>query len=291
MTQPLGYPPPNRVYAVYRYYTGYGGDFLQESILSVAPYVDRIFVFWTNRALMDTTSAVYKGEVYQFTDFENHRTAIADLEALGLGQRLVLIEDYVRDNMNQFTHLVNDLILPNYAKPSLILFVEPDHVFKEAALIDMFHEFNMKQLQVASTRQVELWRHGNYAIPERERLASVIWSLDGLDSIPPTGRHANPLDSRYGFQLLSSVYVHNFGFCMNPGDMLAKLLTGLAFSSAMGDDEPDPEWYAKWLRWTIDSSLNRDLEISKGCQSSITRANYYDVNNLPARIKVRYVND
>ena len=44
--------------------------------------------------------------------------------------KIELIYDHQDTNDNQLTHFVNDIILPNYEKPSMILFLEADHVFR-----------------------------------------------------------------------------------------------------------------------------------------------------------------
>ena len=57
-------------YAIYRCL--YGEDFVQESIKSIEPYVDKIFVFWTNKAWGNATECTYKGRLVRFPEkFDN----------------------------------------------------------------------------------------------------------------------------------------------------------------------------------------------------------------------------
>ena len=44
---------------------------------------------------------------------------------------VVKIYDHVPDPIGQFTHLVNDHILPNYERPDVVFLIEPDHVVLE----------------------------------------------------------------------------------------------------------------------------------------------------------------
>lgn len=266
------------IYAVYR--ALYGEDFIQESILSIIDKVDIIFFFWCDKPLANVSSCIYKGEKIDFPKkIDNIYDKVLYLKTL-YGEKIQIIYDYVENNDNQFTHLVNNLILPFYPKPDYVLFIEHDHVFRK----DQFDlalqtiEDN-KTFHAIGTRQVELWRTPLYRIPEREgRLSCVFWNLKILEKIPPTGKHANI--SGIGFM---NAYVHNMGFCMSEKNMYWKHLLSIGFSQAIKDSEPNELWYDKWKNWSL-SSGNKDLEISKGFESSIPYAYLYEVNELPELI-------
>ena len=269
------------IYAVYRLYTGYTDDFIQESVLSIEPFVDKIFIFWTHKALADCTSAIYKGQTYRFPENENTLVDVYDLCC----PKIIMIEDYVSDNTSQFTHLANDYILSAYNKPDMILFIEPDHVFRSDMFQQALEEFQKSGKVCASTRQVELWRYPYYvAVPERMRLSSVFWNMKNLNKVPETGKHANPP----GSVPFLNAKVHNLGFCMSEKNMFLKHLTALAFSAKLKDSRPDPNWYDKWLHWKYDSPMNKNLEISLGHSNSIQKAELYNVQELPEMIKRQY---
>lgn len=104
-------------YACYRVL--YGEDFIEESVRSIYNHVDKIFVFWTNKVLGGATWCLYKGQKIEFPEkFDNVIERLKKLQKSGF-ENLILIEDYVENNMNQFTHLVNDIVLPKYIKHSI----------------------------------------------------------------------------------------------------------------------------------------------------------------------------
>lgn len=269
------------IYAVYRLL--YGSDFICESVRSIDPVCEKIFIFWTNRALGNCTSCIYKRQTVLFPEkFDN---AIEKVQALN-NPKIVLVEDYMENNKGQFTHVVNDLILPAYTKPNCILFIEHDHVFAEEQLANALREFHGSGYVHASTRQIELWKTPFYCIPERKRLSCVLWNMKNIDTIPPTDRHANMFK---GTPFLNNTRVHNFGFCMSNEAMYWKHMTALGFSQKIGDSSPDPLWLDKWLNWEYtDPEKNSALEISLGYQANIKRADKYDVKDLPRIIKEKY---
>ena len=265
-------------YATYRIL--YGEDFIQESIKSIEPYVDKIFVFWTNKVLGGITEVTYKNEKIVFPNkFDN---VIEKIRELNL-DKIILIEDYVENNINQFTHLVNDYILPNYDKPKQILFLEPDHVFKQMQLEKFITLFEESDLMNSSCYQIELWKTPQYKIRFRQRTSSVLWNLSNLKEIPLTRRQADHKDMKF-----INAYVHNMGFCISEKNMYWKHLLALAFSSKIEDSVPNENWYEKtWLNWDFQNN-NKNLEIAKGYESLIPNAIRYNTYELPQLIKNRY---
>jgi hypothetical protein len=108
----------------------------------------------------------------------------------------------------------------------------------------------------------------------------MFWNMNGIEELPTTGRQAN------GKNLIHIPFnTWNFGFCVSPHVMYWKHLTSMAFSKIIGDDQPNPDWYEKWLTWKP-GILN--LEISQGYEHYISHAFEYNVNELPEIIKEKY---
>jgi hypothetical protein len=267
-------------YAVYRIL--YGEDFIQESINSITGYVDKIFIFWTNKVLGEVTQCEYKTEIIKFpSKFDNVISKIKELK----NPKVILIEDYVKNNMGQFTHLVNDYILPAYKKPDTIIFIEPDHVFHERQIIKAIQEFSDGNWPKhhASTEMVELWKTPGYRIERLQpHYGSVFWDFRNLNKCPKTQRHANQTQN---IPRMNAI-VHNFGFCVSDENMFWKHMTALGFSQIIGDSPPREEWYDEvWLAWTPEM---KSLEISKRFPYMIPRAVPYDVLKLPRAIRERF---
>ena len=277
-------------YAVYRIL--YGEDFIQESIKSIEPHMDKIFVFWTNKVLGHTTSCMYKGQKIRFpSKFDTVVKKIKDLKS----KKVILVNDYVVNNDNQFTHLVNDIILPNYEKPDFILFIEPDHVFHENQIGASLEEFkglvrSRPDLVHASTSYHELWKTPYYEAishPRRYRLGSIWWDMRNLKTVPKTHKHAQIPKPSTPPDFLQS-YVHDFGFCVSPQTMYWKHMTAIGFSQKIEDTPPKESWYEDvWLNWHPDTCQG-NLHMSVDYEYLIPKAEPYDVSKLPKLIKERY---
>ena len=263
------------IYCVYR--ALYGEDFVQYSIRSILPYVDKVFVFWDDTPWGDVQSCNYKGEQIVFP-----KKFDSTVELIGYMNepKITLLYDHRFNNVNQFTHLVNQRILPGYEKPDEILVIEVDQVFRKDEIEKAFTEFRECNLLCAKTRQVEVWRGFDYRVPEREyRTGAVLWNLRDLDKLPPTQRQAEG----EGMQSLQAK-VHNFGFAISPKVMYWKHLTALAFSQIIGDSQPNEAWLEdKWLSWHPETN-NSNLEISKGFEHVIPKVIPYHVALLPEEI-------
>lgn len=263
------------IYAVYRVL--YGEDFVQYSIRSILPYVDQIFVFWDDTPWGDVHSCIYHGERVIFPEkFDAAVERIQDMNE----PKVILLYDHRFNNVNQFTYLVNEKVIPAYGKPDELLVIEVDSVFKKAEIEKAFTEFRQRNLRCAKTRQVEVWRGFDYRVPEREyRTGAILWNLRDIELMPPTQRQAEG----EGMKILEAE-IHNLGFAVSPKVMYWKHLTALAFSQAIGDSIPNEDWLEdKWLTWHPKTN-NKDLEISLGFEHVIPEVVPYDVSLLPEEI-------
>jgi hypothetical protein len=161
--------------------------------------------------------------------------------------------------------------------------IEVDHVFREDQLKKAIDLALNADTPVVSTTPIELWKTHKYRIPERRRLCTIFWNMQNLDKLPNTQRHA---DIHYLKWI--DAYTHNLGFCFNKHTTFMKHITALGFSQAIGDDPPNENWYDKWLNWTVDGPLNKDLEPSKGFESNISHAYPYPFEELPETIREKY---
>lgn len=259
-----------KVYAVYRCL--YGEDFVQASIRSIDPVVDRIFVFWDDQPWGNTEHTVYKGKRVDFPKppetFDNVVQRVKDLN----NPKVVLQHDHRFGPLGQFTHFVNDLILPHYEMPDCFMFIEVDQVFRPDQLVRTMEYAG--SLQHCMTRQVEVWKGLRHRVPERPgRNGVVFWKMVGLNELPVTGVQGDACP------VVLDTYVHNFGFAVSERVMFWKHMTALAFSSKIQDSPPNEAWLEdKWLNWTPEMT---DLEISLGCERAIPRVIPYDPAELP----------
>ncbi len=267
----------NIIYAVYRCL--YGEDFIQESIKSISDHADKIFVFWDDAPWGNATECVYKGATIKFP--KKLDNVVEKIKGLN-DPKIELIYDHQDTNDNQLTHFVNDIILPNYEKPSMILFLEVDHVFRGDQIKKAIDEFMEKDYVFATTDQVEIWKGLRHRLTERpNKVGAILCNLSKLDKMPATLKHGGIL-----VMPKLSACVHNFGFALSEKIMYWKHLLSIAVSRKFGDGIPDENWYEeKWLRWDYESN-NKDLGISE--QDKNSRAIPYEVNELPGLIREKY---
>tara|TARA_R110002167_G_scaffold120232_1_gene298000 strand:- start:3020 stop:3871 length:852 start_codon:yes stop_codon:yes gene_type:complete len=251
------------IYAFYRIL--YGEDFIKESLESILPHVDKVFIFWTDKFFGDVTEVGYRGEIIQLPKkVDNVIEIIKGLK----NPKIELIYDHRPNNKNHFTERVNKYILPHHPKPKYILFMEPDFIYCDAeinlALIEM--ELLIDEgYYWFSTSQVEYWKTPRYlALRTSDRLAAIWWYLGNIDKIPPTGFHADlPWPFGLEFSYLES-RVFNLGFCVCDGTMYWKHLSSMAYAKLIGDSAPIESWYKdKWLNWKFDHYA-KSFGISKG---------------------------
>lgn len=263
--------------AVYRVL--YGEDFIQESIRSILPAVDKVFVVKAEKPWGNTRGVTYKGTWVPWPDeFDKTREKVLALN----DPKVEIIDDYWPTPKGQLTHIVNDLILPR-CKPMTVMFIEPDHVFSEEELEKTFFSWSLYSGTQASTRQIELWKTPAFRIHERPNRTSVVFHRVFGHPMGDTGFNGAS-EQPYRLQGV----VHNLGFCLSPQVMYWKHLTALAFSRIVGDSPPNEDWYEKtWLNWDLFRN-NQNLEISQGYEWTIPCASPYDVQSLPESIKARY---
>lgn len=269
--------------AVYRCL--YGADFIKESIDSISDYVDDIFVF---------ADSIPWGNV-QDVDYQGKKITIPFMIDYVLDEIMLLVKqgypihllfDHVYTPVNQFTHLVNDIIIPYYGKPNQIMFVEVDQVFRSDQIKLSIEEFFKGGYTCASTRQIEIWKGFHHRVPERKRTGVVFWDLTNMDEMPSTLHQANPHKMSY-----LSTYVHNFGFAMNPQTMYWKHLIALGYADKIHDSRPNPKWYEeKWLTWDFETN-NENLEISLGREHLIPYVEKYNQHDLPMSIQERLLHE
>jgi Tfp pilus assembly protein PilF len=267
------------VYAVYRCL--YGEDFIQESIASISDSVDKIFVFWDDTPWGEVTGCVYKGEAIQFPKkFDNVVEKIRELN----NPKIELIYDHQSAAENQLTHFVNDIILPKYEKPSIILSLEVDHVFRSDQIKKAVEEFIEDDCVFATTHQIEVWKGLRHVLPERpNKVGAVLCNLGKLEKMPATLRHGGVL-----VMPKVSAVVHRFSFAASEKVMYWKHLLSLAAAQKSGEIGPPEDWYEEtWLKWRYEPD-NGNLEIPEKDKTLFLKAIPYDVDELPEVMKEKH---
>ena len=266
------------IYAIYR--CSSGEDFIQESIRSVTDHVDKIFVFIDNTPWGNTNEFLYKGEMLEFpAKLDDVVEKITTLN----NPKIELIYEHPNTGSNQLTHLVNDIILPNHAKPSILLSLEADQVFHSEQIRKALDEFVENDYVFATTNQIEIWKGLKHRLPDRPtRVGAVFCNLSKLDKMPETLKHGGIL-----VMPKLSAYVHNFSFAVSGKVMYWRYLLSIALAQKTGEAVPYENWYEeKWLTWDYESN-NENIGLSD--QLQIERAIPYDVNDLPEPIKEKHL--
>jgi len=262
------------VYAVYRVL--YGEDFIKESIHSILADVDKVFVFWDDTPWGDVKSCIYKGEKIVFPKKVDDVVEVVKSMAC---EKLELIYDHRYNNINQITNLVNERIIPRFEKPEIVVFIEPDHVFKEGGFRKALHVFKESQNHQMTTEQVEVWKGFEHIVPPqfRKTRLSVVFTRLFEERMPNTGRHSN-----MGPMRRIPVPVYNFGFAVSEKSMYWKIMIAIAMSQKIGDSPPNENWYEdKWLNW---HEGIRGLEPAKGAENMIPMAVPHNRSDLPKSI-------
>src|SRR6185369_12401937 len=247
--------------AIYRIL--YGEDFIVESIESILPHVDRVFVVIAPRPWGTSTGVTYKGEWVSWpAKFDGVRDRVLGMDEPRVG----VLDDFWPTPAGQYEHIVNDLIAPHYS-PDEILIMEPDWVFSEQEAASTIAKWTAHpELKSACARQVELWR-------------TPTWRIQDRGFARPTPTLHRQTGGEHG--ALPSL-VHNLGFCFSESTMRWKHLTAIAFSAEIRDCAPNPDWYEKtWLHWHPGSN-NRNLEIALTLEHCIPSAFPYNIAGLPA---------
>jgi hypothetical protein len=270
------------VYRVAVYRSFYGADFIRQSLESIDPYVDCIFVCLAHKPFGKIESCSYAGYMIRVPNaIDNIRDIVNNCQS----KKIVVIDYYNSNPHNLWTDLVNNVLIPNHSlSADTLLLVEPDHVWHPNQLSAALEEFESGSLPCASSKQIELWHNIGYRIPERpERIGTVFWKLSKVGKLPET----RPSGVGAGFYFLKS-HVHNLGFCLSKEVMFWKHVLALNFSKIIGDTQPREDWYeSTWLNWHPVNN-NKDLDVSAGYEHTIPYAISYNSNELPPTIKALY---
>jgi hypothetical protein len=259
---------PQIVYAVYRAY--YGEDYIEASIRSVAEAVDKVIVYWTDRAFGDVTGVEYGGEWIEFPRPADGMVDIVRDLAAEL-DNVTMIYDHFGVPDNQWRHLIARTIDENQT-PDVIMCMETDMVWCHDQLRAALTEVAESEEPVMYASQVEFWKSTAYAIPVRPRPGPIFHRVS-VGVCDETHKNALPVDDRAA---PAAAICHNMGFAAGPALTRLKHLTALAFSATIGDSLPAEDWYeATWLAWDYETN-NRDLEPSAKHRHMIPRADKYD---------------
>lgn len=264
----------------------YGQDFIVESIQSILPHVEHVFVVMMAAPWGRTAGVAYRGEWVPWPkQFDATRERIC---ALG-DSRIEMIEAQKDTPWNRWGFGVNDAVRGGLGVDfDEVVILDPDCVFREDEARAAFAEWGSRlDWQWAHCEQVELWRTPAWQIQRpRSMISFHRGDLSLLDSPDPPG--SRPQSPKPTSHLLPGK-IHNLGFCVSEANMRWKFLTSVAFSPVVGESLPNQYWYEKtWLNWHP-ATNNRNLEISQGCESAVPCAVSYDVTRLPASILKRYL--
>ena len=170
-----------RRYVIYRCL--YGSDFVQESIRSVLPFVDKVIVVWGGKPWGGVDHCMYQGRRIDFPErFDDLPEKVKEID----DPKVEFVEFYYRNPINQCAVLMNDVVIPRFGKPDTAIFQMVTMVWRHQELEKALQEFEMSHYFCANSRQVELWRGLNYRVPERPRAACGFWNLRNIARMPPT---------------------------------------------------------------------------------------------------------
>lgn len=259
----------------------YGADFIVESIASVLPYVERVYVVFMQRPWGDTSGVEFGGKWISWPErFDDARERVAALK----NDRVVSIEAQKSSPWDRWSFAVND-VLGKVCDPSEVVLIDPDCVFSDVKAKQMFAEWEAHPEYVwAAPGQIELWKTPEWKIERPRSMVSLHrGDVSLLSSDARKRRGVNPPETHK-----LSGHVHNFGFCVSDSTMRWKHLTALAFSPVIGESLPNPAWLDKCWRAWHPTDNNRSLEPSLGCESAIQKAVPHDISDLPVSIKKRF---
>jgi tetratricopeptide (TPR) repeat protein len=269
------------VYAIYRCL--YGEDFVQESIKSIAGYVDKIFVFWDDAPPGNVTGCIYRGETVTFPKkFDDVVGKVRSLD----NPRIEIIYAHQDTADNYLTRLVNNIILPDHEKPAILISLEADHVFRDDQIRKAIDDFIEKDCVFATTNLIEVWKGLNHRLPERpNKVGAVFCNMTKMDKMPATLKHGGVL-----VMPKLSAFAHSFSFAVSEKLMFWKHLLSIGAAQKLGGSIPSEDWYEeKWLKWDFESN-NENLEIpEQGKEEQPLSAIPYDFNELPELIKAKHI--
>ena len=259
----------------------YGEDFLRESIASVRPHVDAVYLVLMRRPWGHTEGVIYKGAWVPWpAKFDRTREIAEEIQRTDPG--IHILDDDTFSPWNRWGHAVNDVVR-KACEPREVVILDPDCVFHEQEAVGAFADWDAHPEYIwGQPEQVELWRTPAWQVVRPRCMVTFARGDLGLLS--------DDVRKKRGVQAPATCplagIVHNLGFCVSERTMRWKHLTSMAFSPVIGESLPNPDWYEeKWLRWTPGT---RNLEVSIGSEGSIPCAVPYDVAGLPGSIRRRY---
>lgn len=266
----------------------YGADFIEESIRSVLPIVDHVYVVLMQRPWGNTDGVIYKGEWIPWPNrFDNTHERVMNMKEC----RVSVHDAQKRTPWNRWGFALDRVLAAHHLvrrEPlDEVVFIDPDCVFGDGEAERARREWDAHpEYTWAAPQHHEHWRSPAWRIERQPR--SMVRFIRGDLNLhkfpdPPGSRPMHRLPVEHALQ----ARVHNFGFSVSPQAMRWKHLTAIAFSPIVGESPPSESWLdEKWLAWHPVTN-NRDLEPAAGCAGAIPRAVPYDVTLLPAAVKKR----
>lgn len=234
----------------------YGEDFIVESINSVLPYVDRVYMLLANQTWGGAVKCTYGGrEIFYPEAFDRLPQIMRDME--GRSSKIKVIPAYNPLNKNMAQWALG--VISSIERPTRLLFMEPDMVWNTEQLERFFKIYNEGSMRTLTAGQIELWRKPNWRVPYRAgRASSFLWDIEAPD--------------RSGDIETTDAMVHNLGFCVSDRAMFWKHMIGLGISGPLRDSMPNEMWFERtWLNWHPITN-NRNLEIALGAESNLSHA-------------------
>lgn len=255
----------------------YGDDFIVESINSILPHVEQVFVVMMSRPWGDTDGVNYKGTWVPWpAQFDRTREKIAEMA----NPKVTVLESYKSTPWNRWGFGF-ECVAARCEGITEVMFIDPDCVFHDLEALRAFQDWEAHpEYAWASVDQIELWRTPAWRVVRPRAMVSLHRGNLSLlvANTADTRPLSHPLQGR----------VHNLGFCCSERNTRWKHLCSMAFSPVVNESLPNPDWYERtWLNWHPTTN-NKNLEVSLGCEHAIPRAVPYDVSGLPASIKWRY---
>ena len=266
------------IWAIYRIH--YGTDYLKSSIKSIEKYVDKIFIFYSERPWVITENVKYKNEIIRFPD--NPENIKQFITTNFTGDKFIIKNYECNTPLNQFGKLFDIACEITNKKPPYVLFMEPDMIFGKNQLKLLKTELKFKfWIRSLICKQIEIWKfdkekniRDTHRINLRNRrIGPVLWKVKNSDENIKTEFSGATKENKKNFSFL--VKILNMGFSFNKKTMFYKHILAIVASNKIGDSEPDENWFEKkWLNWNEDC---KNLEISKGSQHLIKKAFKYKI--------------
>jgi hypothetical protein len=263
-----------KTYAIYRGL--YGADFVRHSIESVLPHVDKVIFVWGGRPWANASEWTHKGKRYTFPKLiDNLPEVVKGID----DPRVHFVEAYHETPRGQLASMVNDIVIPQFGRPDVALFMMPNYVWKQDALASALDEFTAARYRYANTWQVEMWRGFDYRIPRRERTGPGFCNLREMRQMPMTDLNYHPTYMRIEDVPMLGAESHNLRYSENLNTLFWRQLVTEAWVATIHDSKPDPDHFEeKLLNWTPET---RDLEMALAYKARIPKAEPYDFHKLP----------